>query len=77
MRDYPGGVTIYDPISDGSAPAITPLYRVEFDHKSVAEKRLELVQHLEQIFHVDMFKMWTTDMRQGRTATEIQVREQE
>ena len=50
---------------------------MEFDHKSVAEKRLELIQHLEQIFHVDMFKMWTTDMRQGRTATEIQVREQE
>ena len=77
LRDYPGGVTIYDPVGDGSAPAITPLYQVNFDHKSVAEKRLELIQHLEQIFHVDMFKMWTTDMRQGRTATEIQVREQE
>lgn len=50
---------------------------MNFDHKSIAEKRLELIQHLEQIFHVDMFKMWTTDMRQGRTATEIQVREQE
>ena len=77
LRDYPGGVTIYDPVGDGSAPAITPLYQVKLDHKSVAEKRLELIQHLEQIFHVDMFKMWTTDMRQGRTATEIQVREQE
>ena len=77
LRDYPGGVTVYDPIGDGSVPTITPLYKVEFDHKSVAEKRLELIQHLEQIFHVDMFKMWTTDMRQGRTATEIQAREQE
>ncbi len=77
LRDYPGGVTVYDPLGDGSVPAITPLYRVEFDHRSVAEKRLELIQHLEQIFHVDMFKMWTTDMRQGRTATEIQAREQE
>ena len=77
LRDYPGGVTVYDPLGSGDVPAITPLYRVEFDHKSVAEKRLELIQHLEQIFHVDMFKMWTTDMRQGRTATEIQVREQE
>ena len=77
LRDYPGGVTVYDPLGNGDVPAITPLYRVEFDHKSVAEKRLELIQHLEQIFHVDMFKMWTTDLRQGRTATEIQVREQE
>ena len=77
LRDYPGGVTVYDPVGDGSTPAITPLYKVEFDHKSVAEKRLELIQHLEQIFHVDMFKMWTTDLRSNRTATEIQVREQE
>ncbi|MBR0033431.1 MAG: head-tail connector protein [Synergistaceae bacterium] len=76
LRDYPGGVTIYNPISEG-VPAITPLYQVQFDHRSVAEKRLELTQHLEQIFHVDMFKMWTADLRANRTATEIQAREQE
>ena len=77
LRDYPGGVTVYDPLGDGIAPAITPLYKVEFDHRSVAEKRLELTAHLEEIFYVNMFKMWTSDQRQGRTATEIQVRESE
>ena len=75
VRAYPGGVTIYTPIT--GSEAITKLYDVQFDHKSVAEKRLELTAHLEEIFYVNMFKMWTTDLRQGRTATEIQAREQE
>ena len=76
LRDYPGGVTLYSPMGD-NVPAVTPLYKVEFDHKSVAEKRLELTEHLEEIFYVNMFKMWTTDLRANRTATEIQAREQE
>ena len=77
IDDRPGGVTKYYPAMDGAQPAITPLYQVQFDHRSVAEKRLELTAHLEEIFYVNMFKMWTTDMRQGRTATEIQAREAE
>lgn len=77
VDDRPGGVTIYYPTMDGAKPAITPLYQVNFDHRGVAEKRLELTAHLEEIFYVNMFKMWTTDMRQGRTATEIQAREAE
>ena len=76
VRDYPGGITLYSPMGD-KAPAITPLYQVMFDHKSVAEKRLELTAHLEDIFYVNMFKMWTTDLRANRTATEIQAREEE
>lgn len=75
LKDYPGGVTVYTPLGD--IPAVTPLYKVEFDHKSVAEKRLELIQHLEEIFYVNMFKMWTVDQRANRTATEIQARESE
>ena len=77
VNDYPGGVTVYYPTGDGSRPALTPLYEVQFDHRSVAEKRLELIQHLEETFYVNMFKMWTTDPRTQRTATEIQAREAE
>ena len=76
LRDEPGGVTIYSPMGDG-VPVITPLYQVQFDHKSVAQKRLEVTEHLEEIFYVNMFKMWTTDLRANRTATEIQARESE
>ena len=50
---------------------------MQFDHKSVAAKRLEITEHLEEIFFVNMFKMWTTDLRANRTATEIQARESE
>ena len=76
IRDNPGGVTIYTALN-GEKPSITPLYQVSFDHKGVAEKRLEVTQHLEEIFYVNMFKMWTLDLRQNRTATEIQARENE
>ena len=76
LQDEPGGVTIYNPMGDG-VPSITPLYQVQFDHKSVAAKRLEITEHLEEIFYVNMFKMWTTDLRANRTATEIQARESE
>ena len=77
LNDMPGGVTIYNDMSGGGAPSVTPLYQVKFDHKSVAEKRLEITQHLEEIFYVNMFKMWAMDLRHNRTATEIQAREQE
>ncbi len=76
LRDKPGGITLYTPMNNG-APAITPLYQVNFDHQSVAAKRLEITQHLEEIFYVNLFKMWTLDQRQNRTATEIQAREAE
>ena len=75
VRAYPGGITIYTPIT--GTEGIKPLYQVQFDHKSVGEKRLELTQHLEEIFFVNLFKMWSLDPRQNRTATEIQAREAE
>lgn len=78
LHDYPGGVTTYLPVGPtGTAPVITPLYAVNFDHQSAAAKRMELIARLEETFYVNFFRMWTSDLRQGRTATEIQAREAE
>lgn len=76
LKNVPGGMTIYTPIGNGTPP-ITPLCAVDFDHQSAAAKRLELTQHIEETFYVNFFRMWTTDQRQGRTATEIEAREAE
>ncbi|MBQ7262837.1 MAG: head-tail connector protein, partial [Synergistaceae bacterium] len=75
LKNWPGGVTVYTPIQD--RPVIAPLYQVQFDHQSAAAKRLELTAHIEEAFYVNFFRMWTTDQRQGRTATEIEAREAE
>lgn len=77
LQDYPGGVTVYMPQSVGGNTPITPLYAVQFDHQSVAQKRTELIMRLEETFYVNFFRMWTSDLRLGRTATEIQARESE
>ena len=78
LKDYPGGVTIYaPPPASNGPPAITPLYNVLFDHQSAAAKRMEIIARLEETFYVNFFRMWTSDLRQGRTATEIQAREAE
>ncbi|MDR1377763.1 MAG: head-tail connector protein [Synergistaceae bacterium] len=71
-----GGVTFYTPGPDG-APVITPLFQVNFDHKAAAEKIEALRICLEKAFYIDLFRMWSADLRQGRTATEIQAREEE
>ena len=76
LKDNPGGMTLYNPMGN-MTPVITPLYAVDFDHQSAAAKRLELTQHLEEAFYVNFFRMWTSDQRQGRTATEIEARESE
>lgn len=70
-----GGMTVYNPLN-GDSP-ITKLFDFKFDYEGVAMKRQELTEHLREIFYVNMFRMWTTDLRQGRTATEIQARESE
>lgn len=75
LNDTPGGVTLYNSMT-GPTP-ILPLYGVTFDHQAAAAKRLELITALEETFYVNFFRMWTSDMRQGRTATEIQARESE
>ncbi len=77
LQDYPGGVTVYRPSSTGGRPEITPLYNVVFDHQAAAVKRMELITRLEETFYVNFFRMWTSDLRQGRTATEVQAREAE
>lgn len=77
LHDYPRGVTLYDPIRSGGTPMFTPLYNVHFDHQSAAAKRVELINRLQEAFYVNFFRMWSSDMKQGRTATEIQVREAE
>lgn len=73
----PRGLTPYDPVANGGAPAITPLYEVTFDHAAAENKNSLLLRNIEQAFYIDLFRMWSTDLRIGRTATEIQAREDE
>lgn len=75
INDSPGGFTSYSAMT--GAAQVLPLYNVQFDHASAMNKRLELIRQLEETFFVNFFRMWTSDMRQGRTATEIQARESE
>jgi hypothetical protein len=72
-----GGVTVYTPSADAHIPQIVPLFQVNFDHKAAAEKIDALRICVEKAFFVDLFRMWSADLRQGRTATEIQAREEE
>ncbi|GHV34452.1 tail protein [Synergistales bacterium] len=74
----PGKITWYDPkVSDNAAPVVQPLVVAKFDYAAAAEKIERLSIGLEKAFFVDLFRMWATDLRQGRTATEIQAREEE
>jgi hypothetical protein len=74
----PGKITFYDPDASGNAPEITPLFLTKFDHVAAADKIERLcVLGLEKAFYIDLFRMWASDLRQGRTATEIQAREEE
>jgi hypothetical protein len=73
----PGGITYYKAAPRAGAPAIVPLYQVRFDHADAENKIQNLVLSLEKSFNIDLFRMWSSDPRIGRTATEIQAREQE
>ncbi|GHV46811.1 phage head-tail connector protein [Synergistales bacterium] len=73
----PGAVTYYDPDMAGAAPMVVPLIAANFDHAAAAEKIERLSILLEKAFYIDLFRMWASDLRQGRTATEIQAREEE
>ena len=77
LNAEPSGVTVYRPSPTGATPAFTPLYNVNFDYQAAAAKRQELIARLEETFFVNFFRMWTSDLRSGRTATEIQAREAE
>jgi hypothetical protein len=72
-----GAVNYFDSDIHASNPAVYPTFQVNFDYKGAAEKIMRLVADLEKTFYVDLFRMWASDMRQGRTATEIEAREQE
>ena len=76
----PGGATYYPELSEmsaNSAPVVIPVFAAAFDHMSAADKIARLTAGIEKAFFVDLFRMWGTDFRQGRTATEIEAREQE
>jgi hypothetical protein len=73
----PGKFTYFDELVAGAAPNVMPAFNVNFDHKAAAEKIERLIKDIEKAFYVDLFQMWASDMRQGRTATEIEAREQE
>jgi hypothetical protein len=76
----PGKVTYYDEtpgMTPGQAPVILPLFAAAFDHAAAAEKIERLTRDIEKVFYIDLFRMWASDFRQGRTAREIDAREQE
>jgi hypothetical protein len=73
----PGKVTYYDEAIAGQTPVILPIVAANFDHVAAAEKIERLTRDIEKAFYVDLFRMWASDLRQGRTATEIEAREQE
>jgi hypothetical protein len=73
----PGKITYYDEVIQGQAPVIIPIVAATFDHTAAAEKIERLSFELEKTFYIDLFRMWASDLRQGRTATEIEAREQE
>lgn len=73
----PLGLTPYDPLAAGTAPVVQPLHNVIFDHQAAEAKIALLLRNIEQAFYIDLFRMWSTDLRIGRTATEIQAREDE
>lgn len=73
----PLGITEYDPLPMGGMPVIQRLYDVQFDYNAAEQKVALLLRNVEQAFGIDLYRMWSTDMKIGRTATEIQAREDE
>jgi hypothetical protein len=76
VDNRPNKLTLYEPVA-GQPPVIQPLFQVNFDFKAAEEKIAMLNAHIERAFYVDLFRMWASDMRIGRTATETEAREQE
>ena len=72
-----GALNYFDQDVHNTNPVIYPAFQVNFDYQGAAGKIERLVGDLEKTFFVDLFRMWASDMRQGRTATEIEAREQE
>lgn len=72
-----GGVTWYRQQNGLPAPQVLPLFPIAFDFQGCEMKIESLKQDINRAFYVDLFRMWSSDMRRDRTATEVQTREQE
>ena len=78
LDNRPNRVTLYDPMAtQGSVPQVTPLFAMKFSHEAAEAKIMQLLQAIESAYYVDLFRMWSSDLRIGRTATEIQARDGE
>ena len=77
VDNRPSHVTYFEEAAGGKPPMVQPLFNMNFDFVSAEEKIKALIGHIERAFYVDLFRMWASDMRAGRTATEVEAREQE
>jgi hypothetical protein len=72
----PNRVNLFTPEA-GQEPHVRPLFDMRFDYEAAEVKIASLKAQMERLFYVDLFRMWASDLRSGRTATEIQAREAE
>lgn len=72
-----GAVTWYRAQNNLPPPQAIPLFAMAFDVSAVEGKIDSLKSDINRAFYVDLFRMWSEDMRRNRTATEVQTREQE
>ena len=72
----PNKVNLFDAVTS-SEPHVRPLFDMRFDHEAAEMKIASLKAQMERLFYVDLFRMWASDLRSGRTATEVQSREAE
>jgi hypothetical protein len=73
-----GALTLYDPMMNpGGPPQIAPLFNVAFDFRGAIDALNWIYEGLKDTFFTSLFRMWSSDMKQGRTATEIEARERE
>ena len=77
MDNRPNRITLYEPLSDGKAPVVQPLFEVNFDYQA-AENKIEMLKRdIDRAWYVDLFRMLSSDMRPGRSATEAQLLDDE
>lgn len=72
-----GRVTWYRGHPSQNPPQAVPLFAMTFDISGVEAKIESLKSDINRAFYVDLFRMWSEDMRRNRTATEVTTREQE
>lgn len=72
-----GGITWFEQLNNLPAPQALPLFPMAFDFQGCEAKIEGLKSDINRAFYVDLFRMWSEDMRRHRTATEVTTREQE